>query len=613
MKMHKLFTFSLLLFTFFATFAVWAATEKVGGIEWTYKIIDNTAQVGDGEYPAIPDTTTGDIVIPSALGDKPVTSIGKYAFDGCSGLTSVTIPSGVTSIGQSAFDGCSGLTSVTIPSSVTSIGGSAFYGCKMLESVTVLATDQPEGGLKMFESCYGGLFAIFVPQDSVENYRGADGWNAYVKNIRAIGEERLGSKDNPWEIGLMDAADVKAWTSGTKLVIEGASAMCDFTILNKAPWYELGSLLTEVVIEEGVASIGGFAFNGCSGLTSVAIPSSVTSIGASAFSVCSGLTSVTIPSGVTSIGQSAFHACSGLTSVTIPSSVTSIGASAFYNCSKLGSVLVMASDPPTCESGVFDRVAAGFVIRVPSESVGKYNSAKGWRAYERSIQGACVAGDAALAWMDGTTFVVEGTGAMYDFASAAEVPWADVAKEVTAVTIEEGVTKVGANAFAGFAENVPVSGLSATVLNNSVSASEPVIPDDMVLVAKEELQAAKAEAVTVADGVVSLGVTVNTNGNFTAETKSWAPVELTSGNVKVENGKIVISIPVDSQSGFMILQSGDAKVGVTSGGGPTANHAVQVDGGLYVGEEEPVVRIGEIDTQVLDNTAVMANDDSSDE
>ena len=65
-----------------------------------------------------------DLVIPSS-----VTSIGGYAFCGCSGLTSVTIPNSVTSIGNSAFCECSGLTSVTIPNSVTSIGNGAFCGC----------------------------------------------------------------------------------------------------------------------------------------------------------------------------------------------------------------------------------------------------------------------------------------------------------------------------------------------------------------------------------------------------------------------------------------------------------------------------------------------------
>ena len=66
-----------------------------------------------------------------------VTSIGNYAFGGCSGLTSITIPNSVTSIGDRAFRNCSGLTSVTIPNSVTSIGRYAFEGCSGLTSVTI--------------------------------------------------------------------------------------------------------------------------------------------------------------------------------------------------------------------------------------------------------------------------------------------------------------------------------------------------------------------------------------------------------------------------------------------------------------------------------------------
>ena len=96
----------------------------------------------------------------------------------------------------------------------------------------------------------------------------------------------------------------------------------------------------DVVIPEGMTSIGAFAFFNCSNLTSVTIPESVTSIGDSAFYSCSSLTNVTIPDGVKSIGKSVFRDCSSLVSITLPEGVTSIGGWAFYNCSSLTSMTI---------------------------------------------------------------------------------------------------------------------------------------------------------------------------------------------------------------------------------------------------------------------------------
>ena len=83
-----------------------------------------------------------------------VTSIGEYAFQSCTGLTSVTIGNSVTSIGSGAFQSCSGLTSVTIPNSVTSIGNTAFYSCTGLTSVAI-PNSVTSIGIQAFNSCTG--------------------------------------------------------------------------------------------------------------------------------------------------------------------------------------------------------------------------------------------------------------------------------------------------------------------------------------------------------------------------------------------------------------------------------------------------------------------------
>lgn len=96
---------------------------------------------------------------------------------------------------------------------------------------------------------------------------------------------------------------------GTKLTISGNGRMGDYSYPDVAPW---GTDITEVVIENGVTSIGKDAFRECTGLASVTIPNGVTRIGNSAFDGCTGLTSVTIPDSVTSVSSYAFFGCSNL-------------------------------------------------------------------------------------------------------------------------------------------------------------------------------------------------------------------------------------------------------------------------------------------------------------
>ena len=140
-----------------------------------------------------------------------VTTIGKYAFEGCTGelivncnipsasnsyegafysskFTSVTIGSGVTTIGDYAFYNCDSLTSVTIPDSVTTIGDYAFYICDSLTSVYCKATTPPVAILSEFGwwSAFSNNVSdlkIYVPMDSVEAYKSAEGWSIYADAI----------------------------------------------------------------------------------------------------------------------------------------------------------------------------------------------------------------------------------------------------------------------------------------------------------------------------------------------------------------------------------------------------------------------------------------------
>ena len=418
---------------------------------------NSVTSIGDSAFRGCSGLTS--VKIPNS-----VTSIGDWAFSGCSGLTSVTIGNSVTSIGESAFSECWRLTSVEIPNSVTSIGDDAFYGCSGLTSVEI-PNSVTSIGHGAFYEC-SKLTSVEIP-NSVTS----------IARYTFYGCSRLTSVTIPNSV-----------TSIGDYAFSGCSGLKSVYITDVAKWcrikfassyanplsyahhlYLNGKLVTDLVIPDGVTSVGDYAFDGCWRLTSVTIPNSVTSIGCSAFSGCSGLTELSVDGGntvyhssgnciietatktlvvgcktsviptdgsVTKIGSDAFSSCTGLTSVTIGNSVTSIGERAFYGCSGLTYINYEGTRTQwnsVSKGDGWDSNTGNYILVCKGEGD------------DAEASGTCGT-DVTWVLTKGGTLTISGTGSMNDFTSQ-NAPWSGKRKYILTVKVKNGVKNIGDSAF----------------------------------------------------------------------------------------------------------------------------------------------------------------------
>ena len=246
-----------------------------------------------------------------------VDSIGSYAFSNCSKLTSVTIPQGVVSIGKSAFEGCTGELAVNcnIPSSLSSSEGGAFYKANFAK--VIVGEDVDSIGSYAFSNC------TKLTDLSLSSSIDSIGDNAF---------ESCGSLSNIY------IADVESWLAmkcGNKEARPNSQA--------KSKLYVEETLLSKVDLPTTVNSIPDYAFYNCA-FDSIAIPESVVSIGKSAFEGCTGelVVNCDVPSSLSSSEGGAFYK-SAFGKVIIGDKVNSIGSYAFSNCASLGSVDIISN------------------------------------------------------------------------------------------------------------------------------------------------------------------------------------------------------------------------------------------------------------------------------
>ena len=292
------------------------------------------------------------LVIPAEIENHPVTSIASGAFNGCTSLTSVSIPNGITTIADSTFKNCSNLTSVVLPDSITSIESSAFYHCTSLTSIDI-PSNVTSIGTHAFEGC-DSLTSVVLPSGitSISSWAFSHCHNlisvtipksvtfidsyafAYSPSLARIdipaGVTSLGLDpfDGCYSLtGIHVDANNPNYSSDERGVLFNKAK----TKLIKAP----GALSGSYTIPDGVTAISKNAFHYCEQLESASIPEGVKIIESYTFGECSSLTSVSIPNTVTTICYSAFYRCIGLTSISLPDSVTTIEKTAFWDCTNL--------------------------------------------------------------------------------------------------------------------------------------------------------------------------------------------------------------------------------------------------------------------------------------
>lgn len=345
---------------------------------------DSVTSIGDKAFYKNTKITT--FAVPARL-----QYIGESAFEGCTGITTLTFEGGEGDadlrIEDRAFYGCTKIPELTLTENVRYLGGAAFGGTK-ITVVTVNSNGSVTFKDGAFVSAYDGssvktlhigkglanvdisavfggtnavLATVTVDKENNYYYEGSDG----VIYDKHLNEEQVnvptkilyypilkeGEYELPGSITTIGANVFVARQKLTKVTIGanvteiGNAAFKDCTALTEVVWKKPVVSAEGVTAEEQALTLGDNVFSGCYGFTAFVLPARVTSIGEGAFQNCKYMTAFTFEdgTGALTIGAKAFSGCHALTALALREGVVSVGDGAFANCAELVSVSLPAS------------------------------------------------------------------------------------------------------------------------------------------------------------------------------------------------------------------------------------------------------------------------------
>ncbi len=397
---------------------------------------------------------------------------GWYGFcgvlDQADEVTSVVVESGVTSIAYEAFRWLESMTSVTIPKTVTSIGYNAFLvGCDALTTINYAGTTS------QWKSYFGSTLSLPLA-------------TKVVCSNGTVTPALSGKCGKNVSYSISDDG---------VLTISGTGAMNNFTYksdISDCPWHGVRYALKKIVVEDGVTSIGSYAFSFGLSVTDVTLPSSLKTIGNDAFWGCYGLTSVVIPEGVTTIGAYAFEQCSAIKTITVPASATELGNRAFITWKYYGDDDYYMALTDIYYGGSRQQwYDAGGGNAALMDVTVHFNGTTG------NIIDGGQCGDSAFWKLDKTgTLTIYGSGAMYDYPTSEDdswwmdwaLPWKYYYEAISRIVVAEGITHIGAYAF--------------YCTDNATALS---LPDSLTSIGQDAFCGFAGTEIVVPDKVTSIG------------------------------------------------------------------------------------------------------------